>query len=153
MVKEGRLAVPVLSEYYILKRGSACRLSFAADEWRAAIPTSTPIVPLPRGNSRMVNQLNCLIVAKESIKLTGSRKQVRHLCNGGKPPPGSAPGATVDPENNKPDGGGDRLHGGLSKHCSCINKRTSRIGESIKAWIQHAFGAPFAKINFSKAYC
>ncbi|OQE19452.1 hypothetical protein PENSTE_c015G01815 [Penicillium steckii] len=48
-------------------------------------------------------QLNCRMVAKAFIKFIEPRKQVRHPYNGGKPPAGSAPGATGDPEKTKPE--------------------------------------------------
>lgn len=48
-------------------------------------------------------QLNCRMVAKAFIKFIEPRKQVRHPYNGGKPPPGSAPGTTGDPEKTKPE--------------------------------------------------
>jgi hypothetical protein len=43
------------------------------------------------------------MVAKAFIKFIEPRKQVRHPYNGGKPPAGSAPGTTGDPEKTKPE--------------------------------------------------
>jgi hypothetical protein len=76
--------------------------------------TSTEMVPLRIGDSQKVmsyyegalkhfQQLNCRMVAKAFIKFIEPRKQVRHPYNGGKPPPGSAPGTTGDPEKTKPE--------------------------------------------------
>lgn len=48
-------------------------------------------------------QSNCKMVAKAFIKFIEPHKQVRHPYSGGKPPPGSAPGATGDPEKTKPE--------------------------------------------------
>ena len=75
---------------------------------------STEMVPLRIGDSQKVmayyegalkhfQQLNCRMVAKAFIKFIEPRKQVRHPYNGGKPPPGSAPGTTGDPEKTKPE--------------------------------------------------
>ncbi|KAJ5689407.1 hypothetical protein N7462_003799 [Penicillium macrosclerotiorum] len=72
------------------------------------------MVPLRIGESQKVmayyegalkhfQQLNCRMVAKAFIKFIEPRKQVRHPYNGGKPPPGSAPGTTGDPEKTKPE--------------------------------------------------
>ncbi|KAF3403911.1 Uncharacterized protein F1880_010277 [Penicillium rolfsii] len=55
------------------------------------------------GALKRFQQLNCRTVAKAFIKFIEPRKQVRHPYNGGKPPPGSAPGATSDPEKTKPE--------------------------------------------------
>ncbi|KAJ5524660.1 hypothetical protein N7494_011310 [Penicillium frequentans] len=55
------------------------------------------------GALKHFQQLNCRMVAKAFIKFIEPRKQVRHPYNGGKPPPGSAPGATGDPEKTKPE--------------------------------------------------
>ncbi|KAJ5146009.1 uncharacterized protein N7515_000573 [Penicillium bovifimosum] len=75
---------------------------------------STEMVPLRIGDSQKVmsyyesalkhfQQLNCRMVAKAFIKFIEPRKQVRHPYNGGKPPAGSAPGTTGDPEKTKPE--------------------------------------------------
>ncbi|EPS34617.1 hypothetical protein PDE_09581 [Penicillium oxalicum 114-2] len=48
-------------------------------------------------------QLNCRMIAKAFIKHIEPRKQVRFPYNGGKPPAGSPPGTTGDPEKTKPD--------------------------------------------------
>ncbi|KAJ5317600.1 hypothetical protein PENANT_c038G09496 [Penicillium antarcticum] len=75
---------------------------------------STEMVPLRIGDTQKVmsyyegalkhfQQLNCRMVAKAFIKFIEPRKQVRHPYNGGKPPPGSAPGTTGDPEKTKPE--------------------------------------------------
>ncbi|KAJ5443373.1 Protein of unknown function DUF2841 [Penicillium cf. griseofulvum] len=75
---------------------------------------STEMVPLRIGDSQKVmayyegalkhfQQLNCRMVAKAFIKFIEPRKQVRHPYNGGKAPPGSAPGTTGDPEKTKPE--------------------------------------------------
>ena len=75
---------------------------------------STEMVPLRIGDSQKVQhyyesalkhfqQLNCRMVAKAFIKFIEPRKQVRHPYNGGKPPPGSAPGTTGDPEKTRPE--------------------------------------------------
>lgn len=75
---------------------------------------SNEMVPLRVGDSQKVmayyegalkhfQQLNCRMVAKAFIKFIEPRKQVRHPYNGGKPPPGSAPGTTGDPEKTKPE--------------------------------------------------
>ncbi|KAJ5958584.1 uncharacterized protein N7479_005734 [Penicillium vulpinum] len=75
---------------------------------------STEMVPLRIGDAQKVmsyyegalkhfQQLNCRMVAKAFIKFIEPRKQVRHPYNGGKPPPGSAPGTTGDPEKTKPE--------------------------------------------------
>ncbi|KAJ6164589.1 hypothetical protein N7470_003261 [Penicillium chermesinum] len=75
---------------------------------------STEMVPLRIGDTAKVTsyyegalkhfqQLNCRMVAKAFIKFIEPRKQVRHPYNGGKPPAGSAPGATGDPEKTKPE--------------------------------------------------
>jgi hypothetical protein len=72
------------------------------------------MVPLRIGDTQKVlgyyegalkhfQQLNCRMVAKAFIKFIEPRKQVRHPYNGGKPPPGSAPGTTGDPEKTKPE--------------------------------------------------
>ncbi|KAJ5576019.1 hypothetical protein N7535_002945 [Penicillium sp. DV-2018c] len=77
-------------------------------------PNSTDMVPLRIGDSQKVmsyyesalkhfQQLNCRMVAKAFIKFIEPRKQVRHPYNGGKPPAGSAPGTTGDPEKTKPE--------------------------------------------------
>ncbi|KAJ5573878.1 uncharacterized protein N7459_008305 [Penicillium hispanicum] len=55
------------------------------------------------GALKHFQQLNCRMVAKAFIKFIEPRKQVRHPYNGGKPPPGSAPGTTGDPEKTKPE--------------------------------------------------
>jgi hypothetical protein len=75
---------------------------------------SNEMVPLRIGDSQKVQQyyesalkhfqqLNCRMVAKAFIKFIEPRKQVRHPYNGGKPPPGSAPGTTGDPEKTRPE--------------------------------------------------
>lgn len=75
---------------------------------------SNEMVPLRVGDTEKVmdyyegtlkhfQQLNCRMVAKAFIKFIEPRKQVRHPYNGGKPPPGSAPGATGDPEKTRPE--------------------------------------------------
>ncbi|KAJ5512581.1 hypothetical protein N7463_002133 [Penicillium fimorum] len=75
---------------------------------------STEMVPLRIGDAQKVmsyyegalkhfQQLNCRMVAKAFIKFIEPRKQVRHPYNGGKAPPGSAPGTTGDPEKTKPE--------------------------------------------------
>ncbi|KAJ5176743.1 uncharacterized protein N7482_002620 [Penicillium canariense] len=75
---------------------------------------SNEMVPLRIGDTSKVmsyyegalkhfQQLNCRMVAKAFIKFIEPRKQVRHPYNGGKPPPGSAPGTTGDPEKTKPE--------------------------------------------------
>lgn len=75
---------------------------------------SNDMVPLRIGETQKVTsyyesalkhfqQLNCRMVAKAFIKFIEPRKQVRHPYNGGKPPPGSAPGTTGDPEKTKPE--------------------------------------------------
>ncbi|KAI3110502.1 hypothetical protein CBS147330_9930 [Penicillium roqueforti] len=75
---------------------------------------STEMVPLRIGDAQKVmsyyegalkhfQQLNCRMVAKAFIKFIEPRKQVRHPYNGGKSPPGSAPGTTGDPEKTKPE--------------------------------------------------
>ncbi|KAJ5833525.1 hypothetical protein N7474_001836 [Penicillium riverlandense] len=75
---------------------------------------SSEMVPLRIGDTQKVlgyyegalkhfQQLNCRMVAKAFIKFIEPRKQVRHPYNGGKPPPGSAPGTTGDPEKTKPE--------------------------------------------------
>lgn len=77
---------------------------------------SNEMVPLRIGDTPKVlayyegalkhfQQLNCRMVAKAFIKFIEPRKQVRHPYNGGKPPAGSAPGTTGDPEKTKPSGG------------------------------------------------
>lgn len=74
---------------------------------------STKMVPLRIGDAQKVmsyyegalkhfQQLNCRTVAKAFIKFIEPRKQFRHPYNGGKPPPGSPPGTTGDPERTKP---------------------------------------------------
>lgn len=55
------------------------------------------------GALKHFQQLNCRMVAKAFIKFIEPRKQVRHPYNGGKPPAGSAPGTTGDPEKTKPE--------------------------------------------------
>ncbi|KAK2761183.1 hypothetical protein FQN54_001704 [Arachnomyces sp. PD_36] len=52
---------------------------------------------------RALQQLCCRQIAKAFIKVIEPRKQVKHPYNGGKPPPGSAPGEKGDPEKTKPD--------------------------------------------------
>lgn len=52
---------------------------------------------------RALQQLNCRQIAKAFIKVIEPRKQVKHPYNGGKAPPGSAPGEKGDPEKTKPD--------------------------------------------------
>ncbi|KAJ5104845.1 hypothetical protein NUU61_002192 [Penicillium alfredii] len=75
---------------------------------------STDMAPLRIGDTQKVlsyyegalkhfQQLNCRMVAKAFIKFIEPRKQVRHPYNGGKPPAGSAPGTTGDPEKTKPE--------------------------------------------------
>ncbi|KAJ9482721.1 hypothetical protein VN97_g10703 [Penicillium thymicola] len=75
---------------------------------------STEMVALRIGDTQKVmtyyegalkhfQQLNCRMVAKAFIKFIEPRKQVRHPYNGGKPPPGSAPGTMGDPEKTKPE--------------------------------------------------
>lgn len=75
---------------------------------------SNEMVPLRIGDTAKVlsyyegalkhfQQLNCRMVAKAFIKFIEPRKQVRHPYNGGKPPAGSAPGTTGDPEKTKPE--------------------------------------------------
>ncbi|EKV14561.1 hypothetical protein PDIG_32750 [Penicillium digitatum PHI26] len=75
---------------------------------------SAEMVPLRIGDAQKVmayyegalkhfQQLNCRMVAKAFIKFIEPRKQVRHPYNGGKPPAGSAPGTTGDPEKTKPE--------------------------------------------------
>ncbi|KAJ5109313.1 hypothetical protein N7456_005988 [Penicillium angulare] len=75
---------------------------------------STDMIPLRIGDSQKVmnyyegalkhfQQLNCRMVAKAFIKFIEPRKQVRHPYNGGKAPPGSAPGSGGDPEKTKPE--------------------------------------------------
>lgn len=75
---------------------------------------ATDMVPVRVGDTQKVmsyyegalkhfQQLNCRMVAKAFIKFIEPRKQVRHPYNGGKPPAGSAPGATGDPEKTKPE--------------------------------------------------
>ncbi|KAJ5764722.1 hypothetical protein N7520_004281 [Penicillium odoratum] len=51
---------------------------------------------------RFLQQYNCNEIAKSFIKLIEPNKPRHHPYNGGKPPPGSAPGAKGDPEKNKP---------------------------------------------------
>lgn len=48
-------------------------------------------------------QLNCRQMAKAFIKFIEPRKQVKHPYNGGRPPPGAAPGEKGDPEKTKPE--------------------------------------------------
>lgn len=55
------------------------------------------------GALKHFQQLNCRMVAKAFIKFIEPRKQVRHPYNGGKPPPGSAPGTSGDPEKTRPE--------------------------------------------------
>ena len=55
------------------------------------------------GALKHFRQLNCRMVAKAFIKVIEPRKQARHPYNGGKPPAGSAPGTTGDPEKTKPE--------------------------------------------------
>ncbi|KAJ6101883.1 hypothetical protein N7486_004310 [Penicillium sp. IBT 16267x] len=75
---------------------------------------STELVPLRIGEERKVmdyyegafnyfQQINCRVIAKAFIRLIEPRKQVKHPYNGGKPPPGSAPGTKGDPEKTKPE--------------------------------------------------
>ncbi|KAJ5647300.1 hypothetical protein N7490_003672 [Penicillium lividum] len=77
-------------------------------------PASNDMVPIRVGDTQKVmsyyesalkhfQQLNCRMVAKAFIKFIEPRKQVRHPYNGGKPPAGSPPGATGDPEKTKPE--------------------------------------------------
>ncbi|KAJ6002066.1 hypothetical protein N7522_007293 [Penicillium canescens] len=90
------------------------RLSEQASDSEDFSNGSTEMVPLRIGDSQKVmayyegalkhfQQLNCRMVAKAFIKFIEPRKQVRHPYNGGKPPPGSAPGTTGDPEKTKPE--------------------------------------------------
>jgi hypothetical protein len=71
-------------------------------------------IPLEIGDSKKLlvfyetafqalQQLNCRQIAKVFIRVIEPRKQVKHPYNGGKPPPGSAPGEKGDPEKTKPD--------------------------------------------------
>ncbi|KAJ6076860.1 hypothetical protein N7499_008841 [Penicillium canescens] len=75
---------------------------------------STELVPLRIGEQRKVmdyyegalkyfQQINCRAIAKAFIRFIEPRKQVKHPYNGGKPPPGSAPGTKGDPEKTKPE--------------------------------------------------
>lgn len=64
---------------------------------------STKILNYYEGALKHFQQLNCRMVAKAFIKFIEPRKQVRHPYNGGKPPAGSAPGTTGDPEKTKPE--------------------------------------------------
>lgn len=75
---------------------------------------SSDMVPLRVGDTQKImnyyegalkhfQQLNCRMVAKAFIKFVEPRKQVRHPYNGGKAPPGSAPGTSGDPEKTKPE--------------------------------------------------
>ncbi|KAJ5182869.1 hypothetical protein N7492_000485 [Penicillium capsulatum] len=75
---------------------------------------SSEMVPLRVGDTQKIlnyyegalkhfQQLNCRMVAKAFIKFIEPRKQVRHPYNGGKAPPGSAPGTSGDPEKTKPE--------------------------------------------------
>ncbi|KAJ5099537.1 hypothetical protein N7532_006538 [Penicillium argentinense] len=61
------------------------------------------IINYYEGALKHFQQLNCRMVAKAFIKFIEPRKQVRHPYNGGKPPAGSAPGTTGDPEKTKPE--------------------------------------------------
>ncbi|KAJ5609534.1 hypothetical protein N7528_010101 [Penicillium herquei] len=61
------------------------------------------VISYYEGALKHFQQLNCRMVAKAFIKFIEPRKQVRHPYNGGKPPAGSAPGATGDPEKTKPE--------------------------------------------------
>ncbi|KAJ6117919.1 hypothetical protein N7523_005670 [Penicillium sp. IBT 18751x] len=47
-------------------------------------------------------QRNCGVIAKAFIKTIEPCKKTRHPYNGGKPPSGSTPGSTGDPEKTKP---------------------------------------------------
>lgn len=64
---------------------------------------TTKLIEYYEGALRHFQQLNCRMVAKAFIKFIEPRKQVRHPYNGGKPPVGSAPGTTGDPEKTKPE--------------------------------------------------
>lgn len=75
------------------------------------------------GALKHFQQLNCRMVAKAFIKFIEPRKQVRHPYNGGKPPAGSAPGTTGDPEKTKPEwwppGVMHKEPDHLRKECKC----------------------------------
>ncbi|KAJ6110304.1 hypothetical protein N7486_002539 [Penicillium sp. IBT 16267x] len=90
------------------------RYDDASDSDDYSANASSDMVPIRIGDVQKVmsyyegalkhfQQLNCRMVAKAFIKFIEPRKQVRHPYNGGKPPPGSAPGATGDPEKTKPE--------------------------------------------------
>lgn len=64
---------------------------------------ATKLMNYYEGALKHFQQLNCRMVAKAFIKFIEPRKQVRHPYNGGKPPAGSAPGTTGDPEKTKPE--------------------------------------------------
>lgn len=94
--------------------GSNDRLADAGSDSDDCSPNgSNEMIPLRIGDTPKVlayyegalkhfQQLNCRMVAKAFIKFIEPRKQVRHPYNGGKPPAGSAPGTTGDPEKTKP---------------------------------------------------
>ncbi|KAJ5381566.1 uncharacterized protein N7496_003994 [Penicillium cataractarum] len=94
--------------------GSDDRLADAGSDSDDCSPNgSNEMIPLRIGDTPKVlayyegalkhfQQLNCRMVAKAFIKFIEPRKQVRHPYNGGKPPAGSAPGTTGDPEKTKP---------------------------------------------------
>ncbi|KAJ5754675.1 hypothetical protein N7533_004218 [Penicillium manginii] len=64
---------------------------------------ATKLMNYYEGALKHFQQLNCRMVAKAFIKFIEPRKQVRHPYNGGKPPAGSPPGTTGDPEKTKPE--------------------------------------------------
>lgn len=66
------------------------------------IGDSSKVMSYYEGALKHFQQLNCRMVAKAFIKFIEPRKQVRHPYNGGKAPPGSAPGSGGDPEKTKP---------------------------------------------------
>ncbi|KAJ5592857.1 hypothetical protein N7537_009761 [Penicillium hordei] len=73
---------------------------------------SIEMVPLRVGDTKKVMvyyedtlkrflQCTCRVILKAFIKFIEPRKQVKHPNNGGKPPPGSAPGTRCNPEKTK----------------------------------------------------
>ncbi|KAJ5894528.1 hypothetical protein N7495_006219 [Penicillium taxi] len=104
--RSGNLRSPIVNDNRLADHGSD------SDDY--GTNNSTEMVALRIGDTQKVmayyegalkhfQQLNCRMVAKAFIKFIEPRKQVRHPYNGGKPPPGSAPGTTGDPEKTKPE--------------------------------------------------
>jgi hypothetical protein len=56
-----------------------------------------------KGALEHFRQFNCRIIAKAFIKFIEPGKQAKHPYNGGKAPPGLAPGTYGDPEKSNPE--------------------------------------------------